>query len=576
MYVGYIDNNQNNMIFHYPSANQEDPHVGKLELKESISSVSTLTFTLYPDNPTYNYVFEIQTKVKVVDLRDNTVRFAGRILTIEERMDNDGKIYKNILAESIMAYLNDSKQRGSSYIATNATKIITDILNDHNSKVDDYKKIYPGSINITSSTGFTHSCEFDTTLSELSLLRANYGGEFRVEERNGKNYLDWLTSFDDNVLEITLGVNMKEMVISKDVTNIGTRIIPLGANNLTIESVNSGKDYIQDDTAVALYGIIEKTVEYRDIENASELKQQCTKDLHSYTQAKYVLTSNALDLSYLSGNKAEQFKLGVKMHIVNQYMNVNDIYRILEMSLDLLTPYNPSLTIANTSCTLSGTINDIRSESIQNDGVYNNVQIGRSFGIRCVRSDNKAVTTINATEGISIENQNEKVFYVDMNGQLVAVDIQAEGGTFVNINAEGGTFDDITAKGGIFDDITCTNGLTVKDGDVSCMISNNGIAMHGAGDHEISMTFVDPEDGDGEYKGMLIDGKLKVTKRLRVEGEGKFYDEIFALAGIGIKGELSLNGNMKLKNDKDDYVSLKEYINEVITEFCKDQDWELK
>ena len=121
-------------------------------------------------------------------------------------------------------------------------------------------------------------------------------------------------------------------------------------------------------------------------------------------------------------------------------MAVNDIYKVVELSLDLLTPYNPTLTIANKPIKLTNTISDLRKSSLQDDGIYNNVQIGRSFGIRAVRSDNKVITTMNATDGISIENQTKKVFYVDTDGNLVCNDITAN-----DIKANGGTYTDTPA-----------------------------------------------------------------------------------------------------------------------------------
>lgn len=562
MYKLSLYNNGTEIVAHYPSANIDDPHVNKLPLKEKSSSTDSLSFTLYTNNPGYKNVYELTTKVKVFDVRDNSIRFTGRILNIDEKMDSDGKLYKDVTCEGAMAYLNDTKQRGSSYYGETGYSIINQILNNHNSKVDDSRKIYPGTINMGNNV--THSCEYKSTLAEILSIREDIGGEMRVRESNNKLYLDWVPAFETTTLDVSLGVNMKDMVVSKDITSIGTRIIPLGANNLTIESVNGGVDYIDDSDSINKYGVIEKTVEYNDIENATELRNKCLTDLKSYTQPSYELTTNALDLSYLTGNKAEQFKMGTKLHIVNEYMGVNDNYNITEISLNLLEPYNPTLTISNKSKKLTDNITDLRKTTIQNDGVYNNVQIGRTYGIRAVRSDNKVITTINATEGISIENDNEKLFYVDTEGNLVAVNIQAKGGTFDDITAEGGTFNDITAEGGTFNNITCFEGLTVTDDDVSCSISKNGFNMVSESGKEITLTFVDYDEDDNHFKGLNIDGKLWIQEMLKVEGKSKFNTEALFLDGIGIKGELSLNGNMKLKNDDDDYVSLKEYIQEVI------------
>lgn len=466
MYQVSLFNNNVETVVHYPSSNQDDPHVTKLPLKEGLSVVDSLSFSLYPNNQGFTNVFELTTKVRTFDVRDNTTRFTGRVLGICEKMDNDGKLYKEITCEGALSYLNDSKQRGSSFYAESVSVFLSQILSIHNSKVEPAKQIQVGDVNVGGNV--IHTCNYKTTLAEILEVRKTTGGDIRVRETNGVLYLDWLTSFSSNTLEVSLGVNMKDMVVSKDVTSLGTRIVPLGANNLTIETVNNGIDYIEDQNAKNLYGVIEKTVEYRDIEDATTLFNTCMSDLPTHTQPSYVLESNALDLSYLSGNKSEQFVLSVSIHLINQLMGVDAIYKVVALDLDLLTPYNPTLTIANKPLTLTNEINDLRDSTIQNDGVYNNVQIGRSYGIRVVRSDNKVVTTMNATQGINIENQNKRVFYVDIDGNLVAVDIKAD-----NMKAKGGTFEDITVNRGTFNDIT-TNNMTAKGGTFDDITANRG------------------------------------------------------------------------------------------------------
>lgn len=440
MYKVCIYNNDIETVIHYPTADQEAPHLDKLPLKEGLSLVDSLSFSIYINNPGYNQITELVTKIKVIDIRDNSVRFTGRILDAPEKMDAEGKFYKDVLCEGAMSYLNDSRQRVNTFVITNPTDFLIQILAIHNSKVDSDRQMQVGNVDVTGSVAYT--CNFGTTLAEILAVKEDIGGDIRVREADGVLYLDWLQSFSENTIDITLGINMKDMVKDKDVTSFGTRIIPLGANNLTISSVNGGLDYIEDTNAVGIYGVIEKPVEYRDIEDAQELYDTCLADLSNYTQPLYLLEASALDLSYLSGNKAEQFILGVNLHIYNPVMAVDSIYKTVQLDLDLLKPYDPKLTIANAPIKLTTTINDLRKSSIQNNGVYNNVQIGDSFGIRAVRSDGKVITTVNATEGISIENQNKKVFYVDSNGVLRAIE---------------GIFDDITANNMIANEMRTSN-----------------------------------------------------------------------------------------------------------------------
>ena len=516
MYKVSIFNGVTETIIHYPSSNQDDPHVSKLSLKDSLSVVDMLSFSLYTNNPGYDKVFELATKVKVIDLRDNTVRFTGRILDISNKMDSSGIVYKEISCEGALSFLNDTKLRGSTFYDNTVSGFLSQILSVHNSKVEYDKRIQVGVVNISGSV--YHTCEFKSTLAEIMLTRDQIGGEIRIREVDYTLYMDWVKSFDPNWLEVSLGINMKDMVISKDITSLGTRIIPIGANNLTIESVNGGLDYLEDSDAKNVYGVIEKTVEYKDIDDPAILRSICVNELSIHTQPSYILTSNALDLSFLTGNKAKQFVLGSNLHILNRFMGVDATYKIVSIDLDLLEPYNPTLTISQKPITLSSAINDLRNSSIQNNGVYNNVQIGSAYGIRATRSDNKVVTTINATEGISIQNETKKVFYVDINGNLVcndltANDIKAIGGTYTNITAEGGTFNDITATGGTFNNIEVINGINITDGDSVCNIGVNGVILT-KGSYVSSMQVKSNSRGDGT--AIEFNDDISIAKDLEV------------------------------------------------------------
>jgi hypothetical protein len=567
MYKVSVFNNNVEIVVHYPSSDPDDPHVSKLPMKESLSVVDTLSFSLYTNNPGYHNVYELTTKVKIIDLRDNTIRFTGRILSIDDKMDNDGSVYKDITCEGALSYLNDTKQRGSSFTDSTVSGFLNQMLNVHNSKVESSKRIYVGNVNIQLSMNVTHTCSYKSTLAELLLVRDDIGGNIRVREYNGLLYLDWLSSFSNTTVSVELGINMKDMVVSKDFTTIGTRIVPLGANNLTIETVNNGVDYIEDQISKNIYGVIEKTVEYNDIDNPTLLKSTCISDLSKHTQPTYVLQCDALDLSFLSNQKANQLVLGTSLHIINPIMGVDSIYTIVQVDLDLIQPYNPKLTISNKPESITTQINDLRNSSIQNNGIYNNVQIGSAFGIRAVRSDNKVVTTINATEGMSIENQNKKVFSIDLNGNIVVNDItanggkyndiEAKGGTFDDIEANGGTFDDITAHGGTFDDITAINGITIKDDDFSCYINKVGLKL-GTTDNPATMTTFANYSSSGNYEGFYFADDVKIN-------------------GTTFVNKLTANGLVSISDEDDleiDDIPLRMYITGIIHEYSVDKGWE--
>jgi phage minor structural protein len=415
VYKVILINNGVETIIHYPTSDSDAPHLKELPLSDALSQVDTLNFSILPDNLGYNNLYELTTKVKVVDVRDDSVRFTGRVLSLDEKMDNDGTFTKEVLCEGGLSFLNDTKVRNA-IITNTPTEFVTQLLTNHNSKVDNSKKIQNGTIDVTGSVWVNGG--FKTSLEVLLNVREKIGGDVRIRETNGVLYLDWLQNLSSETIDITLGVNMKDMVKSRDITSLGTRIIPLGANNLTIESVNNGLDYVDDPTAMATYGVIEKTVEYKDITVASDLYRVCVEDLSKQTQPLYVLESNALDLSYISAKDVKQFVKGANLHIYNPVMGIDSVYKIVKLDLDLLQPYDPKLTISNFPPKLTSTITDLRKSSIQNNGVYNGVQVGDGFGLRIASSDGKILINLNATEGISIQNliKGLKVFYVDTDG----------------------------------------------------------------------------------------------------------------------------------------------------------------
>lgn len=438
MYKICLYNSGQETLIHYPTVNKEAPHLFKMDLQEKDNDVDTFSFSIDIKNAGYNSLKEFKTKVKIIDTRDNSIRFTGRLIKAPEKMDSNG-FYKDVDCESALAYLLDSNARDQTYLTADVSSALQDLLNRHNAIVEDEKKIYLGTVNVTGSIAYT--CQYESTLNAMINVLKDIKCHLQIREVDGKLYLDCLKELSSTIVEVRLGKNMKEMIKTYDPTGIGTRIIPLGANNLTIADANGGIDYIEDLTAKGLFGIIEKTVEYSDITDATELKNKVTTDLNNYTQPNLTFEINALDLSTLSGVSANTFKKGLNLHIINSIMGIDDIYTIVEADADLTQIYNPKLTISNIPTTIQDIINNMSNNSINNNSVHNKVQVGDDFGIRVVAEAKKAVLTMNGTEGISIENDKKKVFTLDINGNTVAND-----GTFNDITANRGTYTDIVTN----------------------------------------------------------------------------------------------------------------------------------
>lgn len=516
MYEVAIINGSEETIIHYPTPDSSAPHIKELQLQEALSSIYTLKFPIYQNNPGYDKIFELTTKVKVIDLRDNSIRFIGRISDIEENMD-DMSLYKEVTCESALTYLNDTKMRNEVLTGGLSTMLQT-ILNKHNSKVDSGKQIQLGKIEVSSNEAY--QCEFKSSLETILDMKSknNIHGDIRIREANRVLYLDWLLSFTAKVIPLQLGQNIQKMILSKNMDDFGTRIIPLGANNLTIADANAGVDYIEDAAAVSSYGVIEKTVSYSDITDAATLYNKCLEDLKDYTQPQLTLKSTANDLSFLTDNKAEKFELGATLYIKNSLMNIDANYKIVQISLDLLQPYNPDIIISNSPVTFAAMINSIRSSSISNNGVYNNVQVGSNFGIRVVRSDGTVVLLLNATEGISIQNNSKKVFYVNENG---------------NIEGNDCTFNDVTANRGTYNNIVA-NEMKTSNTTNYIVLHDQYMEFYHAGNKRMSIGF-EPLNNIPSVKFYSEDGQYQTI--------GITAANYIMMDDISVEGSLSFNRN---------------------------------
>lgn len=446
MYEIDIFNNGVKTTVHYPDPDASkviQPHINKKR-----GQAGSLTFSIYTNNPGYNLITRMATLITVTDVRDNKEVFSGRIYTSKNNMDNNGLLKKDVVCEGEMNYLHDSNVGSTIYEDKTAQQMLQTFLDIHNSQVEDYKKIYLG--NVTVNDWIFCTTGLENTLD--AIIKYVYNADFgylQLRKTNGVKYLDYLKTTSDKTVSIQLGKNLIDLIQTDD-QDFGTRIIPVGANDLTMENVNGGKNYLEDSTAVAKYGIIYKTVEFKDIDDDTELMKQCQAQLSSYTTPKQSLEIDALDLATLANTSIDMIDENTSVHIINQIMNIDEVWKVVEYDADLNEVYKPKVTLSSKAVTLTGTLNSLIGSMVRNDDSYNGVQIGNSFGLRIRKGSN--IILLNAKEGISIKNGDTKVFYIDTDGNLVAQD-----GTFNDITANRGTYNKITANDMVANEMKTSN-----------------------------------------------------------------------------------------------------------------------
>lgn len=361
----------------------------KVELE--LNKTGSFTFTIYPQNPYYDKLKKLKSIITVY--QNDYLLFRGRILNDEEGFYNQ----KQVTCEGELAFLLDSIQRPYDLTGggqgVSVEEFFRFLIENHNSQVDAEKQFKVGQITVKDPNDYlvradsTYMNTFDTITKKLI---DSYGGYLWVRHEEDGNYIDYLADFDQTIDQtVEFGQNLLDYKRTQNGEEIATAIIPLGAsqstgegetetteNKLTISSVNDGKDYVYDADAVAEHGWIFKTVEWSDVTDPSNLKRKAEEYLAISIAFENTIELNAVDLNAIDSN-ISAFKLGRYVQVTSKYHNVNSMFLINKLSIDLVNPSSNKLTLGATYSSLtdqthSSSVNTGNIETIVTD-VQNSV-----------------------------------------------------------------------------------------------------------------------------------------------------------------------------------------------------------
>ncbi|MBD7939539.1 phage tail protein [Cytobacillus sp. Sa5YUA1] len=164
--------------------------------------------------------------------------------------------------------------------------------------------------------------------------------------------------------EIRYGVNQREVHREVDPTGIINRIYPQGygegINQLSIEKVNNGVPYLQDDASISKFGLIPYVWVDRRFEDADSLKASAQALLKERSVPKVSYQVSAADLSSLTGVDAHKLKLGRIVRITDPDLGIIEARIVSEAKKDIVgAPGEIELEIANKTENLGTTQADL-------------------------------------------------------------------------------------------------------------------------------------------------------------------------------------------------------------------------
>lgn len=357
MFIVTITNGAENTIIHSDGTDR----ISGGKVAKSINAVDSFSFTIYPNNAGYDLLKPLTTAVKIYDESTDKDVFIGRVLKCPDSMDERGLICRKVTCEGRLGWLYDSVQPYVEYKMVGIRTVLASFISKHNAQVGDDKRIELGQVTVTASNNYTYTANWDKTMDVIAdKLIGKFGGEIQLRDKDGKVYIDYLEHIGHGTdTTIELAVNLKTISREVDETAVITRLYPLGAKltdsekRLTIGTVNGGKDYIEDSSLVAKYGVISGPQIWDDITLASNLLSKGKEYLKSVNRAKVQYQITALDLSRIDRH-IEQFELGCWYRVKNSLMGIDEDLRIVGISIDLDNPQASQLTFGDQFETLSG------------------------------------------------------------------------------------------------------------------------------------------------------------------------------------------------------------------------------
>lgn len=305
-------------------------------LETQCNAAGTLTFVMLPEHPLYSALHKMRTRIDV--RQDDEIIWRGRVLETE----SDFYRQKTVTCEGELTYLVDSvlhPYKLADYDGT-AAGLFRLYLTRHNEAVSEAQQFQIGNVDIETLSSVENT-GYGNTWDEISdNLIDIHGGFLRVRYDGETRYLDWtkesgtscgqVIRFGENLLDLSEYVSASEVV---------TCLIPYAGQSgsqITIKSVNDGKDYIEDAAGIALYGRIWGVTEF-DTKDASTLLEMAKENLHKRLKETITITISAVDLHLLDVN-AESFRVGDKVRVVSPPHGIDAEYTCTAISLDLVNP----------------------------------------------------------------------------------------------------------------------------------------------------------------------------------------------------------------------------------------------
>lgn len=431
IYRIYIDDT----LVHRSDVPDENYQLVGITLDVEMGKSPSLKFTIPPSHPKKSLLKNFLSRFTVKE--DELVLAEGRLF--DSRQD----IYNQVewQAEGSLSYLTDSYIPATKVEET-IKALFTRYVNEHNSRVEDYKKFTVGQITIDNADTEKVKVDNDgyryTSDAIQNDLIDSYGGYLRTRYENGVRYLDYLKDYGHKTTQtIEYKKNLIDFALEVNPEDVFTYLIPTGDSNLKINDVNNGKDYIEVEGAKAKWGNKYLLKSFSGISDASTLLKEAKQYIKNhYEELPESLEITAIDLKLLGVN-VESIHVGDVVRVTSTPNGVDKDYTCSAIS------YNLSQ-FGKTKYTLGKPKQDFTKKYNQNSSSTSsaindtNSSLGRTNG-RLSETQSKLEKYITATDdtlALMHENILLNAKHIEANAEQIELNATLDADKFTQVSVE--------------------------------------------------------------------------------------------------------------------------------------------
>lgn len=316
------------------------------KLSLEVNKAGSLKFDVPVTSKMYDSINKLKTTVEA--RQGNEVLFRGRLLNTKRSINNTRSLY----CEGFLSWMVDISFQPYTFNGQ-ARDLLKQLISRYNSRASENRQVTYKYSDISSKVTVERK-DYSTAWKEVKdILIDGVGGYIVPYLTSEETGIQWLSTYGASTSQvIQFGGNLLDFEEYIDASEVFTAVLPFGKEVSGSRIHLSGDGFVVNDTAVNMFGRIERTVFFDEITTESALREAAETYLRVGLQAAISITIKAVDLHLLDVD-TERIRLGDSVRVVSVPHEIDAFFLCTKIDIDIAHPQNTVYTFGATQRTIS-------------------------------------------------------------------------------------------------------------------------------------------------------------------------------------------------------------------------------